>query len=131
MTLISTTRRLDPLFSRVIRTLSHGCVRLEDPRDLALYVLAGGKTSWSLDDIDGAIAEGDTRRVPLAHGIPVYLLYWTAFVDPDGSLEFRDDIYDRDLRLAAAMDARDAEERPAAALPPPPPGPVATKNLAN
>lgn len=120
-----------PLFSRVIRTLSHGCVRLEDPRDLALYVLAGGKTSWSLDDIDGAIAEGDTRRVPLAHGIPVYLLYWTAFVDPDGSLEFRDDIYDRDLQLAAAMDARDAEERPAAALPPPPPGPVATKNLAN
>lgn len=120
-----------PLFSRVIRTLSHGCVRLEEPRQLALYVLAGGKTSWSLDDIDGAIAEGDTRRVPLAHSIPVYLLYWTAFIDPDGALEFRDDIYGRDLRLAAAMDARDAEERLAAPLPPSPPGPLATKTMAN
>jgi murein L,D-transpeptidase YcbB/YkuD len=120
-----------PLFSRVIRTLSHGCVRLEDPRDLALYVLAGGKTSWSLDDIDGAIAEGDTRRVPLPHSIPVYLLYWTAFIDPDGSLEFRDDIYGRDLRLAAAIDARDAQERFSAPVPASPPGPLATKTLPN
>ena len=120
-----------PLFSRVIRTLSHGCVRLEDPRDLALYVLAGGKTAWSLDDIDGAIAQGDTRRVPLAHSIPVYLLYWTAFVDPDGAVEFRDDIYGRDLRLAAAMDARDAGERLAAVPLPPAPGPIATKSIAN
>jgi L,D-transpeptidase YcbB len=121
-----------PLFSRVIRTLSHGCIRLEDPRDLALYVLAGGKTNWSLDEIDDAIAQGDTRRVPLARSIPVYLLYWTAFVDPDGAVEFRDDVYGRDLRLAAAMDARDADERlPAASLPQLPPGPLATKSLAN
>lgn len=121
-----------PLFSRVIRTLSHGCIRLEDPRDLALYVLAGGKTSWSLDDIDGAIAQGDTRRVPLAHSIPVYLLYWTVFVDPDGTVEFRDDVYGRDLRLAAAMDERDSDERLAPApLSPPPPGPLATKSVAN
>lgn len=114
-----------PLFSRVIRTLSHGCVRLEEPRQLALYLLGGGKTSWSLEDIDGAIAEGDTRRVPLAHSIPVYLLYWTAFVDPDGAVEFRDDIYGRDLRLAAALDARDVEERLA-----PAPAPRATKTAA-
>ncbi|HZB93636.1 MAG TPA: L,D-transpeptidase family protein [Stellaceae bacterium] len=100
-----------PLFSRVIRTLSHGCVRLEDPRQLALNVLGRGKTTWSLQDIDGAIADGDTRRVPLAHGIPVYLLYWTAFVDPEGTVEFRDDIYGRDLRLAAALAARNAEDR--------------------
>ena len=100
-----------PLFGRVLRDLSHGCVRLEDPRDLAVYVLSDGKTTWTLQDIDGAIAEGDTRRVPLAHGIPVYLLYWTAFVDTDGSVEFRDDVYGRDDRLAAAVQVRDAEER--------------------
>ena len=94
-------------------------------------MLAGGKTAWSLDDIDGAIAQGDTRRVPLAHSIPVYLLYWTAFVDPDGAVEFRDDIYGRDLRLAAAMDARDAGERLAAVPLPPAPGPIATKSIAN
>jgi L,D-transpeptidase YcbB len=121
-----------PLFGRVIRTLSHGCIRLEDPRDLAFYVLSGTKTSWSLEDIDGAIAEGDTRRVPLEHSIPVYLLYRTAFVDPDGAIEFRDDIYGRDVRLAAAMDARNATERLAAPSPlPPPPGPLATKTTPN
>jgi murein L,D-transpeptidase YcbB/YkuD len=120
-----------PLFSRVIRTLSHGCVRLEDPRDLALYVLAGTKENWTLDAIDGAIAEGDTRRVPLAHSVPVYLLYWTAFVDPDGGIEFRDDIYGRDQRLAAAMDARDAQERLSTPVSPLPPGPIATKTTAN
>jgi len=120
-----------PLFSRVIRTLSHGCIRLEDPRQLAVYVLGGGKTAWSLEDIDGAIAQGDTRRVALSHSIPVYLLYWTAFVDPDGAVEFRDDIYGRDLRLAAAMDARDAGERVAATRPAAIPGPLATKAVAN
>jgi L,D-transpeptidase YcbB len=120
-----------PLFSRVIRSLSHGCVRLEDPRDLAVYVLAGGKENWDLAAIDSAIAEGDTRRVPLAHSIPVYLLYWTAFVDPDGALEFRDDIYGRDQRLAVAMDARDALERFSPVVSPPPPGPLATKTTAN
>jgi murein L,D-transpeptidase YcbB/YkuD len=106
-----------PLFTRVIRTLSHGCVRLEDPRQLALYVLGTGKTAWSMDDIDTAIALGDTRRVPLAHSIPVYLLYWTAFVDPDGAVEFRDDIYGRDLRLDAALAARDSADRLGPAAP--------------
>jgi hypothetical protein len=50
----------------------------------------------------------------MAHSIPVYLLYWTAFVDDGGAVEFRDDIYSRDLRLAAAMAQRDAAERVAA-----------------
>lgn len=112
-----------PLFTRVIRTLSHGCVRLEEPRDLALYVLGTGKTVWSPEDIDAVIAAGETRRVPLAHSIPVYLVYWTAFVDADGAVEFRDDIYGRDQRLGVALAARDAAEQlapatiPAASLP--------------
>jgi murein L,D-transpeptidase YcbB/YkuD len=116
-----------PLFSRAIRTLSHGCVRLENPRELAVYVLTGAKANWSLKEIDDAIAVGDTRRVQMAHSIPVYLLYWTAFVDDRGAVEFRDDIYGRDLRLAAAMERRDAAERIAAipaAVPPPVPGPT-------
>jgi L,D-transpeptidase YcbB len=99
-----------PLFGRVVRTLSHGCVRLEEPRQLALYVLAGKPGFTTPEEIDGAIALGTTQRVSLPRALPVYLLYWTAFVDDDGSAEFRDDIYDRDLRLAAAMAKRDAEE---------------------
>ncbi|HYM04297.1 MAG TPA: L,D-transpeptidase family protein [Stellaceae bacterium] len=100
-----------PLFSRVIRTLSHGCIRLEEPRQLAQYVLNGSKTAWGMEDIDQAIDLGDTRRVMLPRSVPVYILYWTAFVDEDGVAQFRDDIYGRDARLIGAMAARDAAER--------------------
>jgi murein L,D-transpeptidase YcbB/YkuD len=108
-----------PLFARVSRHLSHGCVRLENPRLLARYVLAD-RPGWGDAEIDQAIAAGETRRVPLTHTRPVYLLYWTAFVGADGSVEFRDDIYDRDQRLSAALARRDAEEHlaPMAALDP-------------
>jgi murein L,D-transpeptidase YcbB/YkuD len=99
-----------PLFARAIRALSHGCVRLENPRQLALYALAG-QGGWSEEEIDQAIAAGDTQRVPLSRSLPVYLLYWTAFVDAEGAVEFRDDIYGRDFRLATALAARDAKER--------------------
>ena len=99
-----------PLFGRVVRTLSHGCVRLEEPRQLALYVLAGKTGFATEEEIDDAIALGTTQRVALPHTLPVYLVYSTAFVDDDGGIEFRDDIYGRDLRLAAAMAKRDAED---------------------
>jgi L,D-transpeptidase YcbB len=107
-----------PLFSRVVRTLSHGCVRLEEPRQLARYVLASKSGFETAEDIDSAIAQGTTQRVSLPRALPVYLIYWTAFVDEDGAVEFRDDIYARDVRLAAAMAKRDAEEW--LASPPPP-----------
>lgn len=93
-----------PAFSKVLRALSHGCVRLEEPRQLAVLVL-GTQAGWALDDIDRAVDAGETRRVPLARSLPVYLLYWTAFVDADGGVEFRDDIYARDRRLSAALAA--------------------------
>jgi L,D-transpeptidase YcbB len=99
-----------PLFSRVARALSHGCVRLEEPRQLALYALAGRTGFTTQEEIDEVIALGTTQRVSLPRTLPVYLIYWTAFVDDDGSVEFRDDIYGRDLRLAAAMAKRDADE---------------------
>jgi murein L,D-transpeptidase YcbB/YkuD len=99
-----------PLFNRIGRHLSHGCVRLENPRLLARYVLAD-RPGWGDAEIDEAITAGETRRVPLAHSRPVYLLYWTAFAAADGTLDFRDDIYDRDRRLLAALAGRDAEER--------------------
>ena len=53
-----------------------------------------------------AIAAGATQSVTLPHPVPVYMLYWTAFVDPDGTVEFRDDIYGRDRRLAQALAAQ-------------------------
>ena len=91
------------LFTRMLRTASHGCVRVEQARQLAAYVLAGPETSWSPRAIDEAIAAGHTQRVPARSQLPVYVLYWTAFVDADGAAHFRDDVYGRDQRLAAAL----------------------------
>jgi L,D-transpeptidase YcbB len=98
-----------PLFRRASRSLSHGCVRLENPRELALYLLSGS-SDWAEEDIDRVIAAGQTQRVPLPHSLPVYLVYWSAFVDGEGAVEFRDDVYARDLRLVAALALRDKDE---------------------
>jgi murein L,D-transpeptidase YcbB/YkuD len=100
------------LFGLSRRYISHGCVRVEDPRELARVLL--NSDQWSRDAIDAAIATGQTQSVPLHKSLPVYVLYWTAFVDPDGTVEFRDDIYGRDRRLAEALAARAAADHLAA-----------------
>ena len=92
------------LFARTNRALSHGCIRVEDPRDLARLVL--DSPAWTPEEINAAIGVGTTKRVPLLRPIPVYSLYFTAFVDPDGTIEFRDDLYGRDQRLADALKAK-------------------------
>lgn len=96
------------LFALSRRALSHGCVRVEDPRDFARLVLNGPE--WSPEAIDRAIATGQTQNVPLPQKIPVYMLYWTAFIDADGTIEFRDDLYGRDRRLAEALTAQEAAD---------------------
>lgn len=88
-------------FGRSDRALSHGCVRLERPDDLALYVLRD--KDWSRDKLEDEIGKGDTHTVTLPKTLPVWLLYWTMWVDAEGTLQIRDDIYDRDLHLAAAL----------------------------
>jgi len=102
------------IFGLSRRYVSHGCIRVEDPRELARILLDSDE--WSRDAIDAAIATGETQRVPLAKSLPVYVLYWTAFVDPDGTVEFRDDIYGRDKRLAEALAAQAAAEHLAEAV---------------
>lgn len=92
-------------FGRAIRALSHGCVRVEHPKDLALFVL-GGQTGGTVEDIAQGIASGETKRVGLAKPVAVYLFYWTTFVDEDGTIEFREDLYGRDRKLLTVMDRR-------------------------
>lgn len=91
------------LFGLSRRYISHGCVRVEDPRELARILI--DSDHWSRDAIDAAIATGQTQSIPLHKSLPVYMLYFTAFVDPDGTVEFRDDVYGRDRRLAQALAA--------------------------
>jgi len=97
------------LFARVRRAWSHGCVRLGNPRELARRVLES--SNWTMAMIDAAIATGKTQTIPLPHSIPVYMFYWTAFADPDGTVEFRDDLYGRDRRLNQALVKRDLSEQ--------------------
>jgi len=91
-------------FERYGRLASHGCVRLQKPLDLAKLVLQGD-TVWTPEVIDAALADGKTVRAPLARPISVYLLYWTAYMGPDGMMNFRDDPYGWDAELAERLRA--------------------------
>jgi murein L,D-transpeptidase YcbB/YkuD len=90
------------LFEHAERGFSSGCIRLQEPLALADWLLAGNPR-WSPEALRAAIDSGQTRTVNLREPVPVYLLYWTAWVDSDGTVQFRRDIYDRDAPLAAAL----------------------------
>jgi len=99
------------LFERSRRGFSHGCVRLQHAADLAVTLLADQST-WNAETIAAALADGTTRQVPLAQPIPVYLLYWTAFVDAEGRTNFRDDIYGRDPPIEAMLGGQNIAPAP-------------------
>lgn len=83
------------LFERDVRTFSHGCVRVGDALGLASALLSP-KDGWDRARIDSAVATKLTQTVPLAEPIPVYLTYFTAEPDDNGSMRFFPDIYQRD-----------------------------------
>jgi murein L,D-transpeptidase YcbB/YkuD len=92
------------LFAQSKRTLSHGCVRVEDPVQLAEFVL-DGQDGWNEGKIRDAMEESEadtSRNVPLERPVPVYLLYLTAFVR-DGALHFRNDPYGKDRRAMGRL----------------------------
>ena len=93
------------LFSRAERAFSSGCVRVAQPTDLALYLL-GDKEDWSLERLEEVWADASMTRVSLARPIPVYFSYMTAWVDQNGVLQFRADVYGRDAELEAVLAAR-------------------------
>ena len=92
----------DSLFERASRSLSHGCVRLEQPEKLAQYVLAD-QPEWTPDQIEAAMHGGQEKTVKLKAPIPVYLGYWTARTSADGLLQFRDDLYGIDGRQTTLL----------------------------
>ncbi len=90
-------------FSASSRYFSHGCLRLRDPLKLAELLL--GEQGWSRAKIDATVASGKRTVVPLKTRLPVHVTYLTAWVNKDGSVHFREDVYGRDPVLAAAMDS--------------------------
>jgi murein L,D-transpeptidase YcbB/YkuD len=85
-------------FEKSGRMVSHGCVRLEKPKDLAALLLSG-QGDWNPQLIDAKIDAGETEHVTLARPVSVFLLYWTAFIGPDGTMNFAKDSYDWDHEL--------------------------------
>jgi murein L,D-transpeptidase YcbB/YkuD len=90
------------LFSRSRRDFSHGCIRVQDPLGLALWVLRD-KPGWNRDRILAAMNGGDPTQVNLDKPTPVLILYGTAAVKPDGKAYFFDDIYGYDSELEQAL----------------------------
>ncbi len=90
------------LFDRNERNLSSGCVRLEYPFEFA-SLLMEGEPDWSRQKMQSILDSGKTTRVNLPEPMPVLLTYWTAWVE-DGAVHFREDPYERDARILAALD---------------------------
>jgi murein L,D-transpeptidase YcbB/YkuD len=93
----------DSAFYRPTRDLSHGCVRVEKPLELALWVMKG-QPEWTREKIEAAMHAGSERHVKLPKPIPVYLVYQTAWVDDDGQLRFLDDLYGHDEAQRLLLD---------------------------
>jgi len=92
------------LFEKSKRAFSSGCIRIEKPLELAELLLEG-QDGWDRASIDSAIEAGKTLSVPLARPVPVLVYYWTTWVDRNGALQHRPDIYGRDAKVAAGLDA--------------------------
>src|SRR5581483_5781777 len=78
-------------FNRDNRRISHGCIRLQNPREFAALLM-----QKPIEAINQAIAAGSTTRENLSVPVPVFVVYQTAFVDTDDMLQFRPDFYNRD-----------------------------------
>jgi murein L,D-transpeptidase YcbB/YkuD len=100
------------LFLSNMREKSNGCVRVEQIAPLASLVLGGDDPD---DHIIEAIATGDTQEILIDQPVPVYMLYWTAFADADGAMEFRPDRYNRDAQLIAKLGVHVDTPKPAVA----------------
>ncbi len=88
------------LFTRTRRDFSHGCVRVQHPDQLAVWVLRNNPGEWDLDKVHEAFNTGpDNHTVSLKQEIPIVIFYLTARTGDDGNLHFFDDIYGYDKQL--------------------------------
>ncbi|WP_035668636.1 murein L,D-transpeptidase [Flavobacterium sp. 83] len=90
------------LFSEEDRAFSHGCIRVAKPKELAAMIMKDDK-NWNPAKIETAMNSGEEYWYTLKNKIPVYIGYFTAWVDTDGVLHFYDDVYDRDETLARLL----------------------------
>jgi len=87
------------IFNKEKRTISHGCIRLQDAKKLATYLLRNDQ-AWTPEKINTAMNSGKEQFVKLEPTMPVIVTYYTAWVDEAGNLQFRDDVYGNDRQTA-------------------------------
>ncbi len=97
-------------FQKANRAVSHGCVRVSDPLALADFLLG----EPDLEEVEEALDHGGQQRIDLNQPMPVELHYWTAFVDDEGRMNFRRDLYGIDEGVTELLDEAIAAEVPAA-----------------
>ncbi|GAB3515707.1 L,D-transpeptidase family protein [Emticicia fontis] len=84
------------------RAFSHGCIRLSDPKRLAFYLLRNN-TEWTQDKINEVLETEKETGIKVSPAIPVYIVYFTSWVDNTGQINFRNDLYGLDAKLSAEI----------------------------
>ena len=87
------------LFNQNKRDFSHGCIRVENPKKLAMYLLQNNK-SWNQEKVEKVLKTNTETGITIKPNMPVYIAYFTAWVDSKGNLNFRNDVYNLDDALA-------------------------------
>ena len=87
-------------FKKDMRALSHGCVRLAEPRKMAAAVLGVSEA-----DVGKEIGAGRNKALPVKADIPIYIAYFTAWPNKDGTVEYFEDVYGRDDYMRKAFEA--------------------------
>lgn len=99
-------------FNAQDRFFSHGCVRVQDVKDFAAWLLEGAGGDWDRHSIGAAIAIGERKDVRLPKAVPVAWVYMTGYASDDGKAHFRDDVYGLDSGVGAAQaQARRSQKR--------------------
>jgi len=102
------------LFQNAVRSYSHGCVRVNNPRRLAEVILAEAESpGWTPERVGAAIAGKGTQDIKIDRPFPVHTVYLTARVDEaTGKLETFSDLYGQDVKLTAAMSGKPVSLEP-------------------
>jgi murein L,D-transpeptidase YcbB/YkuD len=90
------------LFKEQSRMFSHGCIRLSQPEKLATYLLRN-QPEWTSENIRSSMNASKEKWVKLNEPVPVIITYFTAWVDRNGLLNFRNDVYGHDSKMAELL----------------------------
>ncbi|RFS14973.1 murein L,D-transpeptidase [Emticicia sp. C21] len=84
------------------RAFSHGCIRLSDPKKLAFYLLRNNG-EWNQEKVNEVLETDKETGIKVSPTIPVYIVYFTSWVDTSGKINFRNDLYGLDAKLSAEI----------------------------